>query len=223
LATKAVIAIDGPAGAGKSTVAKALAKVMGYTYIDTGAMYRAVTWKVLSRNIEIADEAAVVAAAAATISFALSDDGQQRVFLDGKDVTSEIRSPLVDKHVSAVARIAGVRTALVRQQREMARAGKIVMDGRDIGSTVLPAADLKIYLTASLAERTARRYADMVRAGYQPDAAALQADIRRRDEMDSRRDNSPLTRASGAVLIDTTGKSVPQVVEEIMALCRQEG
>jgi cytidylate kinase len=224
LATKKLIAIDGPAGAGKSTVAKALAKAMGYTYIDTGAMYRAVTLNILSLGIDPADEAAAAAAAAkATIVFKLSGDGKQRVFLNGQDVTNDIRSPRVDDNVSVIARLAGVRSALVRQQRKMAETGRVVMDGRDIGSTVLPGADLKIYLTASLAERTARRFQDMVAGGYKPDYSRLREDIRRRDEMDSRRENSPLQKAADAIIIDTSGKTVPEVIAEIMALCQQEG
>ncbi len=220
-----VIAIDGPAGAGKSTAAKALARALGGIYIDTGAMYRAVTLLAIRRGVNADDAAAVTALAhAAAINFAYSPDAgpesSNRVCLDGEDVTLQIRTREVDRLVSQVSAIAGVRAEMVRQQRALAQAGRVVMDGRDIGTTVLPDANCKIFLTASLAERTRRRFDELIQKGYRPDFAALQNEIRRRDELDSQRECSPLVQAADAVVIDTTGKTIEAVLEEMLALCR---
>lgn len=213
------IAIDGPAGAGKSTVARAVAQRLGYLYIDTGAMYRALTLKALRHGLAGEDTAGLGALAAATvISLEQRPDGV-RVLLDGEDVTQAIRDPEVTHHVSAVSAVAAVRERLVEFQREVARGGGVVMDGRDIGSHVLPEADRKFFVTASLAERADRRRRELATAGHAVSPAELEAEIARRDHLDSTRAVSPLVRVPDAVLIDTTGLTVDEVVNRILEHC----
>ena len=203
-----MIAIDGPAGSGKSTVAKAVARRLGVDHLDTGAMYRSVGWAVLRDGLE-PDDADAVAALVERVSIEVDGD----VVVDGDDATAAIRGPDVSVAVSAVAQNPAVRRELVRRQREwVAARGDAVVEGRDIGSVVLPDADLKVYLTASDAER-ARRRAAQAGQDTSDDAAA---DIARRDRVDSSRSASPLVVAEGALVIDTTGRSVDEVVEEVL-------
>ncbi|WP_018130762.1 (d)CMP kinase [Effusibacillus pohliae] len=215
------VAIDGPAGAGKSTVAKMVAKRLGLLYIDTGAMYRAVTWKAIASGIPFSDEEQMVELASTIdISFD-SDDDRQIVRVDGADVTQQIRSPEVTEHVSTVSAIPGVRSQLVKLQQKMAGRLGVVMDGRDIGTCVLPDAEVKIFLTASLEERARRRLEELLSKGVRTDLEEVMASLARRDEMDSTRDLAPLRKAEDAYSIDTTGLSVPEVVDRIVSICRQ--
>ena len=198
-----VVAIDGPVGSGKSTVAKAVASRLGLPYLESGAMYRVVAWAAVQRGIdpEAADELTALAAE-------LDMDVGEQVVVDGKDVTAELRSPEVGRAVSAVAATPGVRTELVRRQREWVEAkGGAVVEGRDIGSVVFPDADVKVFLTASAAERARRRELDET-----PD------DLARRDLIDSTRAVSPLVVAQGAAVVDTTGRPIDDVVDEIVAM-----
>jgi len=216
-----VIAIDGPAGAGKSTIAQIAAKELGYTYIDTGAMYRAVAWKVLQTGETVTDD--LIVRVVKDIDVVLSyTDGKTKVFVDGTEVSGEIRTPEVSGIVSQVARLAPVRVKMVDLQRQMAAKGAVVMDGRDIATNVLPNADVKIFLTASIEERAARRGKELREKGYDVDMAKLQRDIAARDKADSEREISPLVQAEDAVLVDTTGMTIPEVVARIMELCKKD-
>lgn len=217
--SKSVVAIDGPAGAGKSTVAQLAAKALGYIYIDTGAMYRAVAWKALEQKGTVTDEKIIEAVK--NIEVVLSyKDGKTRVFVDGIDVTAAIRTPEVTAVVSNVAKLAPVREKMVELQRQMAKNGSVVMDGRDIATNVLPDADVKIYLTASIEERARRRWQELKDKGYGVDFEELKQEISQRDKADSEREISPLVKAADASLLDTTGLSIEQVVKSILAACR---
>ena len=214
---KRVIAIDGPAGAGKSTVAKIVAEKLGYTYIDTGAMYRGVAWKTLRDDKDAPDEAILRAVRDIDVRLACTERGT-RVTVDGTDVTAEIRTPEVTHIVSRVAALGPVRAKMVELQRAMAADGAVVMDGRDIGTNVLPNADVKIFLTASVEERARRRYDEMVAKGYAVDFDELKDEIAARDKQDSERAISPLRQAEDAVLLDSTALSIDEVVARIMEL-----
>lgn len=217
------VAIDGPAGAGKSTVAREVAKSLGYLYIDTGAMYRAVALRCLREGIDVSDEEKV-AQVAATAGIRLERAGDElRVELDGEDVTEAIRRPEVGEVVAEVARYPAVRQAMVELQRAMSLAGGIVMDGRDIGTVVLPAADVKVFLTASPEERARRRHRELLQQGESISFDEVLDSIKRRDWIDSTRTVSPLVKAQDAVEIDTTGRSVAEVVGEILSLCARKG
>lgn len=214
-----VVAIDGPAGAGKSTVAKLAAKALGYTYIDTGAMYRAVAWKTLAERQPVTD--ALIVDVVKDIDVRLSyDGGVTHVFVDGREITGEIRTPEVSRIVSQVAALGPVREKMVDLQRQMATAGGVLMDGRDIATHVLPDADVKIFLTASIEERAQRRWKEMKEKGYDMSLEDLQRDIAARDKADSEREISPLVQAEDATLLDTTGLSIDEVVARILAMCR---
>lgn len=217
---KLVIAIDGPAGAGKSTIAKLVAKKLGYIYIDTGAMYRAVAWKTLKLQQEVTDELILTVAENIDISLRRKDDGGIVVVVDGKEVTTELRTPEVTKIVSQVAMLASVREKLVDLQRKIAVDGGIVMDGRDITSHVLPDADIKIFMTASIEERARRRGKEMQEKGYEVDYKKLEKEIALRDKMDSEREVSPLIKTEDSVLLDTTGMSIEEVTGAIVEMCR---
>lgn len=216
---KLVVAIDGPAGAGKSTVAQLAAKELGYTYIDTGAMYRAVAWKVLQQGGEVTDEK--ILAVIPDIDVDLSyENGKTTVRVDGQDVTSEIRTPEVSHIVSQVAALGPVREKMVDLQHKMAERGGVLMDGRDIATNVLPGADVKIYLTASIAERANRRYKELREKGLAVNLADIEHDIAARDKADMEREISPLVQAEDATLLDTTGMTIPEVVARIIGMCR---
>jgi CMP/dCMP kinase len=219
------IAIDGPAASGKSTVGGLLAERLGYVYLDTGVLYRAVTWAALARGIAIDDEPAVTALAhhlRIEVLLPTMEDGRQySVLVDGKDVTWEIRHPEVDLGVSPVSAYAGVREALTHQQRQIGSRGKIVMVGRDIGTVVLPDADLKIYLDATLEERAGRRYREIIARNGFADYEQVLASVRRRDEIDSGRELSPLQVAEDALVIDTTFLGVDEVLSQVMTLVEE--
>ncbi|HEY54628.1 MAG TPA: (d)CMP kinase [Caldilineae bacterium] len=220
-----IIAIDGPAASGKSTVGEAVSQRLGFLYFDTGAMYRAVTQAALARGIPIADEAAV-GELAATIHIDVMaptvDDGRQyTVLIDGEDVTWALRTAVVDANVSAVSAYPAVRTALTRQQRRIAAQGRVVMVGRDIGTVVVPEAPLKIYLDASPEERAHRRWLELQQRGQDADPEAILTAMRARDAYDSTRKTAPLRAASDAIIIDTDGMSGGQVVDEVMRLAER--
>ena len=216
------VAIDGPASSGKSTVAKIIAKRFDYVYCDTGAMYRSVTWAALENGIDVSDTKQVIdLARRIKITF---EPGQpdQRVFVDGHEVTKDIRTEKIAANVSAVAAIPEVRAQMVEQQRQIAQAGGIVMDGRDIGTTVLPDAQVKVFLVASAHERARRRYEENLQKGLATQSLdELEAAIKLRDQKDSTRKVSPLTQAKDAILIDTTSLTIDQVVDEISALIKK--
>lgn len=213
------VAIDGPASSGKSTVAKIIAKRLGLVYCDTGAMYRSVTWAALDRQVDLADNEAV-AQLARTIKISFQpEDPDQRVFVDGVEVTKPIREGAVSSHVSAVAAIPAVREAMTTLQRQIAEQGGIVMDGRDIGTTVLPHAEVKIFLVASAHERAVRRYKENQKKGLDSKPLAeIEAAIKLRDQKDSTRQVSPLKKAADAVELDTTSLTIDQVVDRILAI-----
>ncbi|MBE6098658.1 MAG: (d)CMP kinase [Anaerovibrio sp.] len=216
---KLVVAIDGPAGAGKSTVAQLAAKELGFTYIDTGAMYRAVAWKSLQQNQPVTDE--LINEVVKDIDIVLDyKDGKTRVFVDGTEVTAAIRTPEVTGIVSQVAALGPVRERLTDLQRKMATEGSVIMDGRDIATNVLPNADIKIFLTASIEERADRRYREMKAKGYDVDLKKLQEEIAARDKADSEREISPLVQAEDAELLDTSDMSIEEVVKAILQRCR---
>ncbi|HCS93221.1 MAG TPA: (d)CMP kinase [Bavariicoccus seileri] len=212
------IAIDGPASSGKSTVAKLLAKDLGITYLDTGAMYRAITYLALSKKVDLKDETKLQQLAkSADIKFMTSDDGQ-KVFLNGLDVTQQIRTEVVSQNVSLVSSYKSVREELVRKQQAFITKGGIVMDGRDIGTVVMPNADLKIFMVASVEIRAKRRHLENLERGFKSDYEAIKEQIATRDEYDQNRANSPLTKADDAILLDSSHMTVPEVVAEIKKL-----
>lgn len=221
------IALDGPAGSGKSTIARAVALKFGYQYIDTGAMYRAITLKALKNKIPVDDESRLTELAAnTTINFkyiGTGDQPQLRVIMDGVDVSEAIRSLEVTDNVSAVSAVAGVREALVKLQRSMAEEGGVVMDGRDIGTVVLPNAELKIFLTASVAERSKRRWLELKAKGVEVPLEELEQQIRKRDQFDSNRAVDPLRQAEDAILLDTTDLSISEVTDRIVELALAKG
>lgn len=215
-----IIAIDGPAASGKSTVAKSVARRLGFRHLDTGAMYRAVAWLALEEGMPLDDaEGLTELATHNEISFAYADEAAlaTAVFIAGHDVTAAVRSPEVDAAVSPVSAVPGVRTALVMQQRRLASAQDTVVEGRDIGTVVFPHAEVKVFLTASAEERARRRRIDLAAQGHAVDQAEVQARLERRDHYDSTRAASPLHAAADAELLDTTGLSVEQVVDAIVA------
>lgn len=213
------IAIDGPAGAGKSTVAKKLASKLGYVYVDTGAMYRAVTYQALLDKINMDDTVALTQIAEAIdLSLKVNAEGCTRIFIAGTDVTQEIRRPEVSNKVSLVSRIPGVRNILTRLQRELAAQGSVVMEGRDIGTQVLPAAEKKFFLTASVGERARRRFLELQQSGYLVKYDDVIKDIILRDEIDSNRALAPLKPASDAVIVDCSGLTVEQVVNMLLSM-----
>lgn len=216
------IAIDGPAGAGKTTVAREVARRLGYKYVDTGAMYRAVAWKALQLGIPLENEDDI-AKVAGDIRIDFDSSDGSRVLVDGLDVSREIRTPDVTRLSSPVSAISAVRRHLVAQQKRLAQDGGVVMEGRDIGSVVLPDAEVKVFLTASVEERARRRWAEMQSAGMQMDMETLKREIQERDHRDSTRSDSPLTRTPDAVLINTDNLTVDEVVDRVIALCASHG
>jgi cytidylate kinase len=209
-----VIAIDGPSGAGKGTVARALANELGYRHVDSGAMYRAVGWQALRDAVPLDEEAAVAALATA----ACIEVSNTQVTIDGVDVTREIRTPEIDRAAAAVARLPRVRSVLVEQQRQMGASGGIVMEGRDIGTVVFPEADVKLYLDASPEERARRRASDPAHTGVPAAVSDVATLLTQRDQIDRTRAASPLYAAADALVVDTTGKSVDDVVREVLRI-----
>lgn len=210
-----IIAIDGPAGAGKSTIARAVASALGATYIDTGAMYRAVALKAIRAGADLADEGALTRLAEG-VSIELGADGL--VLLDGEDVSALIRTPEIAQAASKASALAGVRRAMVAMQRRMAESRSVVMEGRDIGTVVFPDAQVKIYLDASPGVRAMRRVLEMRQKGMEADPARVEAEIRERDHRDSSRAEAPLTRAPGAVYVDTSPMGVDEVVASLLRI-----
>ena len=213
-----IIALDGPAGSGKSTIAREVAKCLGLRYLDTGAMYRTITLLALEADL-VPDRIHEAGALAADVTIRLQErsDDLSRVFVGEREVTDEIREPLVTTHVSAVSADAGVRAVLTKMQRAQAAAGNVLLEGRDMGTVVCPEADLKIYLTASVEERARRRRLQLAAKGVEQSLEELMADIVRRDAYDSGRELAPLRKADDAVEIDTTGLSIEEVVRAICA------
>jgi len=216
------IAIDGPAASGKSTTAELVARRLGYLHLDTGAMYRAVTLGVLKGGIDVADRPAVeeFARTSALIVEAGGSEGN-RILLNGEDMTAEIRSPKVTKNVSAISSYGAVRSVLVREQRKMAEQGGIVLEGRDIGTVVLPDAELKIFMVATVSERAKRRRKDLLKAGIEVQEEELVRDIEERDRKDSTRDVSPLKMAPDAIKVDTSNMTIDEQVTFIVNKARE--
>ena len=215
------IAMDGPAGAGKSSIARLVAKEMNFVYVDTGAMYRAMALYFLKQGIDTKDEG-LVSENCSQIRIELAyEDGVQKIYLNGEDVSTDIRQEEVGKNASVVARYTAVREKLVDLQREIAANGDVIMDGRDIGTVVLPDAEVKIYLTASVEVRAERRYKELRDKGETCDLAQIQRDITLRDEQDMNREVSPLRQAEDAVLVDTSDLTMPEVVKKIKEIAGQ--
>ena len=213
-----VIAIDGPSGAGKGTIARAIAETLGYRHVDSGAMYRAVAWRALQDGISLdgeGEDAITALAARAQIGISSTE-----VSIDGADVTRAIRTPEIDRAAAAVARLPNVRTVLVSRQRAMGAGGGIVMEGRDIGTVVFPQADVKLYLDASPEERARRRAGDTAHTGGPVAVAEVATMLTARDEIDRTRTASPLYAAPDAIVIDTTGKTIDEVVDTVMTVIR---
>jgi CMP/dCMP kinase len=218
---KISIAIDGPAAAGKSTVAKIVAEKLSYIYIDTGAMYRAITLKAIQKELDLQDEQAMMSCLEDTIINLLPGEKGQLVFLDDTNVTNEIRTAIVTNSVSIVAKHPLVRKEMVARQQRFATDGGVVMDGRDIGTHVLPNAEVKIFLLASVEERAIRRHNENVLKGFPSDLEKLKEEIILRDKIDSEREAAPLKKADDAIELDTTSLSINEVVERILKLANE--
>lgn len=216
------IAIDGPAGAGKSTIAKTLAKELGYVYVDTGAMYRAMAYYFLQQGVDKDDEAAITAAvdgADVTIRY---EDGAQQVLLNGENITGSLRTEQVGNMASSTSIYPAVRTKLVALQQKLAKTTDVIMDGRDIGTCVLPDAQVKIYLTASVETRAKRRYNELIEKGEPADLEKIAADIEERDYRDMHREMSPLRQAKDAVLVDSSDMGIDEVVAAIRGIAEKK-
>lgn len=217
------IAIDGPASAGKSTISKLVAQALDFTYLDTGAMYRATTYLALKEKIKLDDASKIATALSkAKIEFQPGQENDQKVFLDGEDITEVIRSTKITGLVSQVAALPEVRKTLVQQQRTIANRTNIVMDGRDIGTTVLPDAEVKIFMTASVSRRAQRRYEENIAKGMTTSLETIQEDIQRRDYKDSHRSVSPLKQAADAVEVDTSNLNIEQSTAKILGIIREK-
>ena len=218
---KLAIAIDGPAGAGKSTVAKLIAGKLGYTYIDTGAMYRAVVWNALNLGIDVNDTKRLIEATEKINLKIAFLDGKTRVWIDEIEISEDIRMPNVSNLVATVAKVPEVRVIMLKAQQKMALGGGVVMDGRDTTTHVMPNAEVKVFLTAGIKERARRRYLELVAKGIEVNLEDLNKEIEKRDKEDSEREAAPLVQAEDAVLIDTTDLSIDDAVEEIFKLCQK--
>ncbi|WP_295226535.1 (d)CMP kinase [Veillonella sp.] len=218
---KIAVAVDGPAGAGKSSISKIVAKKLGYLYIDTGAMYRSVTWAVLHNHIDVNNQTAVEALLPELDLTMEASDDSCKVFIAGQDVTDFIRTPQVNNAVSIVASYKGVRQYLVERQRLMAEAGGVILDGRDIGSVVLPNAELKIYLTASVEARAMRRYLEVKGTVNEQMLEDIKESVMQRDDMDKNRKESPLIQVEDAVLVDSSEMTFDETVERILHLVQE--
>lgn len=219
---KIQVAIDGPASAGKSTVAKIVAKKLQFIYCDTGAMYRSVTYAALKNHVKLDDDQALKEMLKTTEIRFVPAEPEQRVFVNDDEVTMAIRTPEITNNVSLVSAQPSVRAELTKRQQEIAEAGGIVMDGRDIGTTVLPNAEVKIFLVASVHERAVRRFKENQEKGIDTPLDVLEKEIEQRDYKDSHREISPLTQAEDAVLVDTTSLDIDQVVERILEIIAQK-
>lgn len=215
------IAIDGPAGAGKSTIARALAKRLSYIYVDTGAMYRAMALYLLREGISAEDSGRIEEACERVDISIIYEDNVQKVLLNGEDVSSLIRSEEVGNMASRSAQNGRVREKLVELQRQLAAKTNVVMDGRDIGTCVLPGADVKIYLTASVHTRAVRRYKEYLEKGMEADLAQIEEDIEKRDHQDMNREISPLKKAEDAVLLDSSDMTIEEVLDAMTAVCEK--
>ncbi|MYL48448.1 (d)CMP kinase [Halobacillus litoralis] len=216
------IAIDGPAAAGKSTVAKKVAEKLSFIYVDTGAMYRALTWKALKHGVSLEDEAGLARLLSQSdLNLVQSEEGQ-RVILDQRDVSEEIRTAEVTNQVSIVAKHKNVREEMVQRQQELVKDKGVVMDGRDIGTHVLPDAEVKIFMIASVEERAERRHKENLDKGFPSDLKQLKEEIRKRDEIDSNREIAPLVKAEDAIEIDTTSMNIDEVVEGILNIVNEK-
>ena len=215
-----IIAIDGPSGAGKSTLAKRLAKELGYIYVDTGAMYRALALKVLRERVDLADDASMARLIGSTTIDLRQVDGALQVLLDGADVAAEIRTPQVSQMASKASALGAVRARLLELQRDMARRGSIVAEGRDIGTVVFPQAEVKIFLQASAAERARRRFTELQGAGQSVDLTETLREIEERDKRDSERNLAPLRQADDALMIDSSSFDADQVMARVLAHIR---
>ena len=214
------VAIDGPAGAGKSTIAKRIARRLGYIYVDTGAMYRAMAYYLIQNQVDAADQEAIAAACQHADISICYQDGEQVVLLNGENVNAYLRTEAVGNMASVSSAVPEVRKKLVELQQKLARETNVVMDGRDIGTVVLPDADVKVYLTASVETRAKRRFLELQEKGESADLAKIAADIEDRDYRDMHRDISPLRQAEDATLVDSSDMTIDQVVERILELCR---
>lgn len=213
------IAIDGPASAGKSTIAKKVAEQLGCIYLDTGAMYRTLTYAALSNEVDLQDEEALhTLLKGIRITFLTAENEMQRVFLNDEDVTDSIRSEEVTQNVSLVSSFAKVREEMVARQKSIARSGGVVMDGRDIGTVVLPDAEVKIFMTATAEERALRRYKENIAKGMTTSLEELTEDMKRRDHLDSTRSVSPLKKAEDAIVLDSTHLEIDEVVKQILGI-----
>lgn len=222
MSKKIQIAIDGPAGAGKSTIAKLVAEQLGFTYIDTGAMYRAVTYKAMKENINLNDERKLEEMLQSTAIELQPSPNGQLVFVDGEEVTEKIRSNEVTANVSKVAAYPSIRKNLVSKQQQLAKGGGVVMDGRDIATHVLKDAELKIFMSATVEERAKRRLLDNEKRGIPTDFEKLKEEIALRDQQDMEREVSPLVQAEDAIFIDTTDLSIDEAVEKILQLAKEK-
>lgn len=218
---KIAVAVDGPAGAGKSSISKIVAKKLGYLYIDTGAMYRSVTWAVLHNHIDVHNQKSVEALLPELDLTMEASDDSCKVFIAGQEVTDYIRTPQVNNAVSIVASYKGVRQYLVERQRLMAEAGGVILDGRDIGSVVLPDAELKIYLTASVEARAMRRYLEVKGTSNEQTLEDIKDSVMQRDDMDKNRKESPLIQVEDAVLVDSSDMTFDETVEHILHLVQE--
>lgn len=214
------VAIDGPAGAGKSTIAKLVAKEKGYIYVDTGAMYRGMAIHFLKKGIQPEDTTAIIAACADAEVTIAYENGIQQVYLNGENITGMLRTEEVGNMASRTSAIPEVRAKLLELQRSLAREKDVIMDGRDIGTNILPNADVKIYLTASVETRAKRRYNELTEKGIACDYDEIAKDIKERDERDMSRETAPLRQAEDAVLVDSSEMSIEEVVERICGLCK---
>ena len=214
------VAIDGPAGAGKSTIAKRVAKEKGYIYVDTGAMYRALAVYFLDKKINPENLDAIAAACEGAEVKIQYEQGEQQVYLNGENITSRLRNEEVGNMASKVSAVPEVRAHLLNLQKELARTQDVVMDGRDIGTNVLPRADVKVFLTADARTRAKRRYDELTAKGISCNLDEIESDIRERDERDMNRETAPLKQAEDAVLIDSSHMSIPEVVSKILSLCK---
>ena len=214
------VAVDGPAGAGKSTIAKLVAKKKGYIYVDTGAMYRGLAIHFLDHGIKAGDTEKIIEAAEHADVAIRYEDGMQQVYVNDENVTARLRSEEVGRMASATSPIPEVRAKLLELQKSLAREQDVIMDGRDIGTCVLPDADVKIFLTASVEKRAKRRYDELVEKGEQCDLKTIEEDIRKRDEQDSTRELAPLRQAEDAHLVDSSDMTIQEVVDAIIAMCR---